>query len=365
MYIPTPTQQQHIDHWWPALLSGALMWLVFIFIGGAPILRATALAGVVVGISLALRRLGPLFAIGAGVLLGTSPAFWSQMGEPGSANVGLVLLIMAGAGLAAFILLWFWGRLFGSLALGLSAFVIAYLGLGITEKSLRLTTLLAAWLIYLLIVALRKTHPRPEDPPPQPLSGRHVGGLLVVLALGVLNDPLFALMAPALLFGLWLARPSLNRIYWGLFLIVTGFGIVTMVGEYFAPEWVFADAAALIASGQQVPVIVLTAWREPARWLMLTGLMLQQFTIIGVLLGVVGMARMARWYPTLGVVLMLLYGSYGVFGLTYFGGNLPILLLPMLMIQVLWMTYAVYAISQWLRQALRPRLQPATPRPGV
>jgi hypothetical protein len=47
------------------------------------------------------------------------------------------------------------------------------------------------------------------------------------------------------------------------------------------------------------------------------------------------------------------YGSFFVFGLLYFGGDAAVLLLPMLMIQVLWMTYAVYGIGHWLTRSKR------------
>jgi ABC-type uncharacterized transport system permease subunit len=36
----------------------------------------------------------------------------------------------------------------------------------------------------------------------------------------------------------------------------------------------------------------------------------------------------------------------------YFGEDSAVLLLPLLMIQVFWMTYAVYTFSQWLEKSL-------------
>jgi hypothetical protein len=47
----------------------------------------------------------------------------------------------------------------------------------------------------------------------------------------------------------------------------------------------------------------------------------------------------------------------------YFGKDIEVLLLPMLMIQTVWITYAVYTISEWLKKThvpLSPVLQGAT-----
>jgi hypothetical protein len=43
-----------------------------------------------------------------------------------------------------------------------------------------------------------------------------------------------------------------------------------------------------------------------------------------------------------------------VFGLIYFGGDSSVLLLPLLMIQLLWMTYAIYTFGAWLQKTARP-----------
>jgi hypothetical protein len=92
-------------------------------------------------------------------------------------------------------------------------------------------------------------------------------------------------------------------------------------------------------------------WREATRWIELLGLIIGQFTVGGLFLAVLGVSRLARWYPPLGVVTMVAYASYAVFGLVYFGNDSPILLLPLLMIQVVWMTYAAYSFSQWLQKS--------------
>lgn len=50
---------------------------------------------------------------------------------------------------------------------------------------------------------------------------------------------------------------------------------------------------------------------------------------------------------------MVAYSCYGVWGLVYFGSDRAVLLLPLLIIQVIWITYAVYAFSHWLQRSLQ------------
>lgn len=347
-------QQSRLTYWYPALLAGATAWVAFLWVGNTPLLRATALSIVIIGVSLCLRRLGAAFAYVGGLVLAFSPAYWSQVGGPPTVSAWLVLLfILAGGGMAALVLRWN-RRVFLSFAVGITVFVGLYLLFGTTQRSLRLTTILAAWLLYMLITALRQTNPRPNEPPATPLSKPHIYGVLLMMTLGVLNDPLFTLFIPAASLGLWLSHARLPRWYWLALAVLTVYGLWGIGVEYVSLDWGVRSSFQMHIAGVSVPYIVFDGWREPVRWLYITGLMSRQFTFVGVVLGVVGIARMSRWYPTLGVTLMIAYASYGVFGLVYFGSDIEILLLPMLMIQTIWMTYAVHAALQWAQRLTQP-----------
>ncbi len=349
-------QSQHarISYWLPALLTGSVAGLLFWLVGETPPLRAAALAIVIVGVALSVRRLGWGYAVLGGLALALSPTYWAQTGGGPTLNGWLVLLFMVSAGGVALLLLFTSKRLFASFAVGLTLFVGLYLVFGITQKSLRMTTILAAWLIYMTIMALRQTNPRPEEPPARPLSRRHVLGILLLMGLGILNDPLFTLFAPAVILGLWLSHARLPGWYWLALVMVAVYGGVRLVGVYVSPEWTFSASMDVTATGQALPYIVLDAWQDPQRWLGLTVFMGQQVGVIGILLGVIGIARLSRWYPTLGVVLMAIYSTYGVFGLMYFGGDRDVLLLPILMIHVICATYAVYVLVGWVARSLGP-----------
>jgi hypothetical protein len=168
-----------------------------------------------------------------------------------------------------------------------------------------------------------------------------------MMVLGILNDPLFTLFAPAVFLGLWLAQARLSHWYWGVLAGISVLGVYGITQAYVSLDWLNRSAYDLHLEQNFVPFIVLDGWREPIRWMYITQLMTQQFTWIGLILSIIGIARMARWHPTLGVTLMIAYASYGIFGLVYFGKDVQILLLPMMMIQVISLTYAVYSVLQW------------------
>ena len=189
----------------------------------------------------------------------------------------------------------------------------------------------------------------------QPYRRDHAPLILLVMVLGVANDPLFALWSPAVLLGVWLTRHKLHPLYWIALIGVALYGGVGIARTYIDPTWWATTADSVTALGRHIPFLVADGWREPARWFTLFDLVIRQFTPLGIVLGVIGLARLSRWHPPIGVVTMLAYGAYATFGLMYFGGDAATLLLPLLMIQLLWMTYAVYTLEQWAHKSLNRR----------
>ncbi len=353
----TAAQRERVVYWLPAVLAGIVAMVTFAVVGQTPLLRAAAMSVVIVGVSLSLRRLGSLLAFAGGLILAFCPAYWQQTGGPDTISLWVVLAFLGVGGGLALLILRFSRHLFLSVAVGVSAFVGLYVAVGLTQKSLRLTTILSAWLVYMLIIALRQTNPRPEEPAAIPLSRPHTYGVLLMLTLGVLNEPLFTLFAPGVVLGLWLSHVKLPRWYWLVLLGVLLLGSYRLSTDYIAADWLTMSTGNLNRSVVHLPFIMLDGWREPLQWLWLSGFMMQQFTWAGAVLGAIGIARMSRWYPTLGVTLMVIYASYGSFGLMYFGQDIEILLMPMLIIQVICITYAVYTLLQWLSRWLPDALR--------
>lgn len=340
----------------PVAAAGTTAWLAFILLGGTPLIRASGLALVIVGVALTLRRWGGLLTLAGGLALAFSPAFWSQTGGADRFSLPLMLAALAVAALVAGVALWVGKRPALSLAVGVALFAALFLTVISEPGSLRLTTLTAAWLLFLLIDALLLTNPRFDEALPAALRRRHILGVLLLLLIGVLNDPLLTLLAPALVLGLLASRTPLPRWYWAGLAVIALFGSYRLYVAYIDSGWWLFPAAEAEALGYRMPYMIADAWRESSRWVNLIGLIVEQFTVMGLLVGVFGLARLARWYPPLGVVTLVAYGTYFTFGLVYFGRDNAVLLLPLLMIQVIWLSYGVYSIGQWLQRLASTRV---------
>ncbi len=352
-------QRQIVTQWAAAILVGLISLIVFIILGHTPFMRALGMAASVSGVTLILQRFGVVLAIIGGFALAFSPAFWSQTGGEDTKLVVLVALTLLVALVVTGLFTWIGHVTERGLVAGVVVFAALFWVLVGTPRSLRVTTLLNIGLLYILIDVIMSTNPRPDGPQmPLPVQ-QHTLGLLVLLLIGVLNDPLFVLLAPALLAGLYLSKVNLPRWYWGIILVVIVIGIRGLIAQYVSDDWWLKSAAILQTNGTQVPYFIADGWREASRWIYLINLVRNQFTDIGILLSILGLARLSRWYPPLGTTTLIAYGSYALFGLVYFGKDSTVLLLPMMVIHVIWMTYAIYALGQWLQKSFLKRNQTA------
>ncbi len=363
--FPDSTRQR-LQYWLPALAAGVISWLLFMVIGQTPVIRASGLALVIVAMALTLRPFSAALAVIGALALALTPAFWSQTGGSESLNPAAIL---AALGLAAGVTalgVFSTRRFFWAVAAGVGLFALLFLLVVGVPRSLRLTTLVTAWMLYLLVDGLLLSNPRPDSPPIGRLGAHHTYGLLLLFAIGVVNDPLVVLMAPALLLGLFLTGKHMPLLYWLVLIGISVYGVIGVIDLYAAPYWWEFASERARDIGITVPYLLGDGWRNANRWVDMAELIAKQFTALGVILGVFGLARLSRWYPPVGVVTMVAYGSYALFGLVYFGADAGVLLLPLLMIQVIWMTYAVYGMGQWLQKSAGTRsrsvrwLAPAT-----
>lgn len=336
----------------PAIIAGGVAWLIFTILGETPLVRASGLALVIAGMALVLRPMGSIFAVLGALALAICPAFWSQTGGTEFFDTtmfigAVVVAIILSVGIFAFT---------KSAAITVAAivalFVIFYMvSSGVllldSRRSLRLTTLLSVALLYLMIDALLVSNPRPDAPPTGNLRSYHLIFLLAVFCLGVVNDPLFVLFTPALLLAIFLTRAILPLWSWAIFAVAIVYGGVEMVQIYASSNFWQMSSSYASEIQLQAPYLISDAWRNPLRWVDIINLLIGQFTIVGAVLSILGLARLSRWYPPVGVVTMFAFGAYAVFGILYYGGDREVLLLPLLMIQVIWMTYALSTFWQW------------------
>lgn len=347
----TATQRE----WLPGILAGGAAWVAFILLGDTSIIRASGLALIIVGVALMLRRAGALLAITGSLALAFSPAFWSQTGGADDLNLPMTILALIAAAGVALLLTRISHTPYLGLALGFVIFALIFWWQLAQPGSLRLNTLATAGLLYLLVSGLYSANPHPEEEQSAtPLPLVQALGMLVIFAVGVVNDPLFTLLAPALVLGLVLTKTRLPAWYWVTLVAFIIFGGRGLVNEYINSTWWNYPAAAAQQQNIHVPYVMADGWREASRWIEMIQLIVGQFSFLGVILGVIGLSRLARWYPPLGTVTMVAYATYALFGLVYFGWNRAVLLLPLLIIQIFWMTYAVYTLAEWLKSGMKP-----------
>lgn len=334
-----------VRYWLPPVIAGGIAWLLFL-LASTPLVRASGLALVIVGITLALRRLGAFISIIGGLSLALCPAFWSQTGG-GEGTPATIVLALGIAGLIALSGSFLTRR--PSIAIGIAVTVFAalfWLQIG-TSRSIRLTGFTTSWLMFLLIDMLLLTNPHPTESEPPPIMRfksvdkeeertpqfYHIWGILLLFSLGILNDRLMVLLAPAIGLALYLTRSKLSYFYGVLFGIVVGFGLHGLFVDYIQ---------------RQSHFLALEAWRQGRRWQDVVNFIGAQFGWPATLLSVLGLTRLARWYPALGNVSLIGYAAYTGFALIYGGPNEDTLLLPMLIIQIVWLTYAVFTLGEWV-----------------
>ncbi len=322
--------------WSPAVMAAGCAWLLLLTLGETPLARACGLALAIFGVTASMRPMGFVASTAGGLTLALCPVFWSQTGG-GAAEPATIVIAAAVALFAMIASAMLLKRRELGIGLGIGVFLILFWSQIGTPQSLRLTGLVSAWLLYVLVDMIMLTNPRPGIKPAVAPKSWQTLGLLLLLAIGAVNDPLVVLFAPAILLALFLSYARLPAWYWLALTLTVGIGLALLARTYIVT---------------QTPVVDLWGWREATRWIELGQLIIEQFSVLGIALGVLGLARLARWYPPLGVVTMFAYAAFVVFGLVYLGRNREILLLPLMIIQVMWMTYAVNTFGQWVNKSL-------------
>jgi hypothetical protein len=141
------------------------------------------------------------------------------------------------------------------------------------------------------------------------------------------------MMIPATLLALYLSQTPLPRWYWFIFAGVVILGVHGIFSDY------VANTAHFLCWMNGVMRIA---------GLMCCNTSLVNFSIVGVAMGILGLARLARWYPPLGSVTMVGYAAYTFFGLIYVEPRADLLLLPLSIIQIIWISYAIFTLGEWL-----------------
>ncbi len=219
------------------------------------------------------------------------------------------------------------------------------------------TAALVAAILAMSLDALYTTDPIERSPTgdaepvktPRRMPVEMVWGMAFIFGLGISHSPTVLPIAPALILAVALSRPRMKLTQWVITAVVFGMGLLPMVAVSGA-----GVSVRDVEFGQFFGDLLRPdAWRDTDRWLALGDVVLRQYGVAGAVLAVIGMARLARWYPRIGPVTLLAYCAYGLYGL---GGGADVAdsLIPMHIVQAIWVAYAVHAIGQWLAKYLPP-----------
>lgn len=343
-----------VQPYWPVFVAGIISLLLFLLVGQAPVTRALAMAGTVAALTQILQRFGNGLALIGSATLTFTPAFWSQVIGSSTADPLLVMALLVGAGTVVGMFLLVGRKPAIGLAIGISIFAILFWTVVGTPRSLRITAFLSSWLLYLVMDAVLRVHPRPEELLRQSIELYHLYGFLFLLLIGILNDPLFTLMVPSVGLTLVVTRAPVKWGYWGALVLIALFGTYQLITQYASSTWWSFSTEQARELGIVVPYLIGNGWRDANRWLELFQLFASQFSLVGVVLMLFGLSRMARWYPPLGIVTMVGFASYMIFGLLYLGRDVTVHLIPMFIIIIVWITYGIFAIGQWIGKSSAP-----------
>jgi hypothetical protein len=344
------------QQYWPVVATGVTSLLLFLWIGQAPVTRALAMAGTIAALTLILQRFGTELAVIGSATLTFTPAFWNQVVGSSTADPLLVMGLLLAASVIVGVFYVVGRKPAIGLAIGVSIFAVLFWTVVGTPRSLRITAFLSSWLLYLLMDAVLRAHPRPEEPTQRAIERYHLYGFLFLLSIGIFNDPLFTLMVPSVVLTLVVIKAPAHWTYWAVFVLIALFGTQQLITQYASSTWWSFSAQQARELGIVVPYLIGDGWRDANRWLDLFQLFATQFSLFGIVLMLFGLSRMARWYPPLGIVTMVGFSSYMIFGLLYLGRDVTVHLIPMFIIIIVWITYGIYAIGQWIAKSSAPAI---------
>jgi len=180
-----------------------------------------------------------------------------------------------------------------------------------------------------------------------------------VYGLSFTNHLTMALVAPPIALSLALARPRLSRWEW---LQVIGALLLPLLLILYTPlrwpalhngEWMsFQNFIGWITGQQFRGALQLGLWRDPARWNIVRGLLLDAFGPIGTGLAVLGLVTLAirQWRTAL--VTALAWAGYFFYGLVYNVPDVSVFVIPAYLVMAIWIGAASAAAARVLAQRL-------------
>lgn len=209
----------------------------------------------------------------------------------------------------------------------------------------------------------------PGERVPEAAHALIVPGLLALTGLSLTNHLTTVLLIPALALALLLAWPRLTWKQWalaaGLFLA----GL--LIYAYIPLRWPalhdgrlmrFDEFVAWVTGSRFGGALQLRAWRDdPQRWAIVGRVLVDQYGWPGIILGSLGLVALVvrNWRAAL--VSAAVFVAQAFYGLNYLVPDIDVFLIPMFLVQALWIGCGLDALVGWAAAGItRMNLQPAS-----
>jgi hypothetical protein len=196
-----------------------------------------------------------------------------------------------------------------------------------------------------------------------PYSARIVIIMFALIGLSLTNHLTTVLLFPAIALTLILTWPRLSAKQW---MLAIGLLLAALLIYLYIPlRWpALHDRQAMLAdefwgwvTGSRFQgALQFQAWlNDPERWRILGRLILDQYGWLGVILSLIGIVLMALRQWRAALVSAVAFLAFAFYGLNYLIPDIGVFLIPLFMLQAMWMGYGVAVMIDWVfrRYSLR------------
>jgi len=182
--------------------------------------------------------------------------------------------------------------------------------------------------------------------------------LAAVYGLSFTNHLTMVILAPAIVLGVLLARPRVTRWDW---LLAAGAFLAPLLIDLYIPlrwpalhngQWMsFRDFIAWITGEQFRGAMQFGLWRDPTRWHIVGGLMLEALGPVGAALAAMGLVWLIARRWRIALLTFIAWAGYFAYGLIYNVPDVSVFIIPAHILMAVWIGAAV----AWLVRGLAGR----------
>ena len=190
---------------------------------------------------------------------------------------------------------------------------------------------------------------------PSRYAARIVIILFALTGLSLSNHLTTVLLIPTVALALLIAQP---RLTWKQWILAAGVFVAGLLIYLYIPlRWPALHDGRLmrwdefwgwVTGSRFRGALQLQAWlTDPGRWQILSRLILDQYGWIGIVISAAGLILMVirQWRPAL--ITLTVFAAHAFYGLNYLVPDISVFLIPMFLIQAIWMGYGIAVTIGW------------------